>query len=364
MSSVGLQNFIPLTHSMAPDDFNIWYQGKFDDEFTAVIIELSEFNLENKDDMKKSRKRISYLLAESFQNIVRHRLERKETDKKGSMFGVQHRGKVITIYSSNIVEKETKELLVKNLDKVNRLNKDELKEQYNKILLHGELSEKGGAGLGLIEMARKSGNKLQYKFEDAEDNRYHFKLQLSIGAKDATTEEVESLKIDETIMMHQKLSDNNVVFLFKGDFSRSTIKPMLNFIEGNQTDKIVESKRVFHVSLELMQNICDYGLTKDGSNQGLFAISLCDDGQFVYASNPVTEEAKKTLNAQLASLKDLSTEELNDRFRADLKSNLHSESNNASVGLIDVSRVTKEPLVHEYVERSDGETWYSVGALV
>ena len=139
---------------------------------------------------------------------------------------------------------------------------------------------------------------------------------------------------------------------------------MLNFIEGNQTDKIVESKRVFHVSLELMQNICDYGLTKDGSNQGLFAISLCDDGQFVYASNPVTEEAKKTLNAQLASLKDLSTEELNDRFRADLKSNLHSESNNASVGLIDVSRVTKEPLVHEYVERSDGETWYSVGALV
>ena len=364
MGSVGLQDFIPFTHSMAPDDFNIWYQGKFDDEFTAVIIELSEFNLENKEDMRKSRKRISYLLAESFQNIVRHRLERKETDKKGSMFGVQHRGKVITIYSSNIVEEPTKELLVKNLDKVNRLNKDELKEQYNKILIHGELSEKGGAGLGLIEMARKSGNKLQYRFEETSDGRYHFKLQLNIGAKDASQEEIESLKIDETILMHQSLSDSNVVFLFKGDFSRSTIKPMLNFIEGNQSDKIVESKRVFHVSLELMQNICDYGLTKDGSNQGLFAISLCDEGQFVYASNPVTPESQTKLTELLDSLKNLSTEELNERFRADLKNNLRNDSNNASVGLIDVSRVGKKPLVHEYVKRSDGETWYSVGALV
>jgi len=139
---------------------------------------------------------------------------------------------------------------------------------------------------------------------------------------------------------------------------------MLNFIEGNQTEKIVESKRVFHVSLELMQNICDYGLTRDGANQGLFAISLNEDGQFVYASNPVTDESQKILTSLLDSLKGLNSEELNERFRKDLKANLSNSSNNASVGLIDVSRVAKEPLVHEYVERSDGETWYSVGALV
>ena len=42
---------------------------------------------------------------------------------------------------------------------------------YQKILSDGERSSKGTAGLGMIDIARKSGNKLEYEFVDV--NEYY-----------------------------------------------------------------------------------------------------------------------------------------------------------------------------------------------
>lgn len=67
---LNLDNFNPVTETLLPDNFSIWYQGKFDDAFTSVIIDLSEINVINEEDMKKSRKKISFLLAESFHHIL------------------------------------------------------------------------------------------------------------------------------------------------------------------------------------------------------------------------------------------------------------------------------------------------------
>ena len=43
------------------------------------------------------------------------------------------------------------------------MSPEELKVHYLEKLKTTELSDKGGAGLGMIDMARKSGNKLGYK---------------------------------------------------------------------------------------------------------------------------------------------------------------------------------------------------------
>jgi hypothetical protein len=50
------------------------------------------------------------------------------------------------------------------IDFINSLNKEELKEHYKNARLNSIISDVGGAGLGFIDMARKSGNKLEYKF--------------------------------------------------------------------------------------------------------------------------------------------------------------------------------------------------------
>jgi hypothetical protein len=58
------------------------------------------------------------------------------------------------------------------------MSKDELKEYYKEILNNDEFSDKGGGGLGMIDIARKSGQKLNFNFIEV-DNQYSF-FSLSI----------------------------------------------------------------------------------------------------------------------------------------------------------------------------------------
>ena len=43
------------------------------------------------------------------------------------------------------------------------------------------MSKKGGAGLGFIDIARKSGNKLEYHFEKINDDYYFFIINSQIS---------------------------------------------------------------------------------------------------------------------------------------------------------------------------------------
>ena len=66
------------------------------------------------------------------------------------------------------------------IDKINSLSKDELKDMYKFILNHQKLSAKGGGGLGLVDIARKTGNKLEYTFQHYQDDYYFFNLDVFI----------------------------------------------------------------------------------------------------------------------------------------------------------------------------------------
>ena len=362
---MNLEKFNPVTARLLPDNFSIWYQGKFDDAFTAVIIDLSEFNVINEEDLKRSRKKISFLLAESFQNVVRHGDVEATSEDEASMFGVRQRGKVLMIYSSNVVDEPTKVLLETSLNKVNALDPEELRAYYKDVFLNGEVSDKGGAGLGLIEMARKSDHTLQFNFKERENGKFHFRLQLNIGSKIAEPEEVASMKIEDSIDFHEQLKLNKTLFLFKGDFSRATVRPLMNIIEGNQDKaKEFENKRVFHVGIEFMQNICDHCIEHGGSQNGVFAMAIEGDRHFFYAANPVTAEQKLGIGSLLHELNGMNKSELDNKFKETLKASLGSDSNNAGIGLIDVARIVKEPLLYGFEEQEDATAWLTLGAVV
>jgi len=51
---------------------------------------------------------------------------------------------------------------------------------YKFILNHQKLSAKGGGGLGLVDITRKTGNKLEYTFQHYQDDYYFFNLDVFI----------------------------------------------------------------------------------------------------------------------------------------------------------------------------------------
>jgi hypothetical protein len=52
---------------------------------------------------------------------------------------------------------------------------------YKFILNHQKLSAKGGGGLGLVDIARKTGNKLEYSFENYNNDFYFFNLDILVS---------------------------------------------------------------------------------------------------------------------------------------------------------------------------------------
>ena len=178
MKSNSVGDIIPLVKM---DSLTLSYSGVFSDSMTDRIIELSEAYLESHEQLGKMRRKTSFLVAECFQNVVRHGMGEVNSaffSQGTDSFVIRFRENTCFIASENALPNDQIEVLKSKMDQVNQYDKDELKAIYIQILEGGELSDKGGAGLGLIEMARKTENRLHYSFKPLDDNISLFYLML------------------------------------------------------------------------------------------------------------------------------------------------------------------------------------------
>jgi hypothetical protein len=85
------------------------------------------------------------------------------------------------VMTGNPISKARVETLTKNLNDLNAKDKEGLKEMYKDIIKNTQISEKGGAGLGFIDMARKSGEKLEFTFTNMDEEYDFFCLKVNIS---------------------------------------------------------------------------------------------------------------------------------------------------------------------------------------
>ena len=76
------------------------------------------------------------------------------------------------IFVSNPIMNENIPGLKNRLDLINSKTIEELKILYRQTITNGMFTEKGGAGLGLIEMSKISGAPLNYTFEPVVDEKF------------------------------------------------------------------------------------------------------------------------------------------------------------------------------------------------
>jgi hypothetical protein len=85
--------------------------------------------------------------------------------------------KVIT---GNFIQSQKIQFLKEKIDKINSMTKDELKDMYKFILNHQKISAKGGGGLGLVDIARKTGKSITYEFYPYNDTYSFFNLTIEV----------------------------------------------------------------------------------------------------------------------------------------------------------------------------------------
>ena len=159
------------------------YEGEITHEITKAFSSLAESHIALSNESNALQKRVFHVMVESLQNISKHSAERKVlksiVDGQG-LFMITKDKNEYSITTGNVVLKENIPALKEHIEKINSGNKKILKNLYKEKIKFGKLSEKGGAGLGFIDMVRKTGEKLIYTFLDLNDKKSYFILTSTI----------------------------------------------------------------------------------------------------------------------------------------------------------------------------------------
>ncbi len=179
-----IKSVLNVYDEMSDNGISIVYLGEFHHQITKMFTSMAEEDMDRKDEQKSIIRKVYSVMVETLQNMAKHSDE--ITDKynigKG-LFMIGKKDESYYIITSNKVTHDKKMDLEKAIKQVNGASKEELKEMYRKQITEGTISAKGGAGLGLIEIARKTRNKLIYQFLPFDDNTYFFLLKVEINAK-------------------------------------------------------------------------------------------------------------------------------------------------------------------------------------
>lgn len=96
------------------------------------------------------------------------------------LLGVQ--GKTYFLQSGNMMKADSADMLRERIDYLNTLDKPQLRQYYKEqIKSENQNPHSKGAGLGIIEIARRATAPIEYKFSPIDADRMFFTMYVQIG---------------------------------------------------------------------------------------------------------------------------------------------------------------------------------------
>ena len=157
-------------------DISLLFEGQITHQVMKSLTGLVEEQLDGVEDDMVLR-RVYHVMVESLQNINRHAetFENEGHPYPGmGLILVFRNEEYFQVTTGNIMEPGSVEELSLFLGRLNNMDPDELDDLYKKQMREGILSPKGGAGLGFIDIRRKTGNPMEYSFEEMTGGAFFF----------------------------------------------------------------------------------------------------------------------------------------------------------------------------------------------
>ena len=164
----------------------IYYKGNIDSDLINGVLDVIEKKMLTDKEHSKTRKKVYNVLVESLQNLYHHvdKVPADFKDQTSEKYGILSVNKVkdgYKIITGNFIRSSNVNDLKEKINRINQSSHEEITELYKFILNHQRISSKGGGGLGLVDIARKTGNKLEYIFKEYDESNSFFYLNIMVN---------------------------------------------------------------------------------------------------------------------------------------------------------------------------------------
>ena len=161
------------------------FKGDLTADLVTALLGIVERKMETIEEDPKARKRVFNVVMECLQNLYHHNRrpvgepQGAQTEPHGVVM-IAQMDEGYSILTGNFMAGGDVDRLKDHLDRINAMAPEELREFYKSTLANGRFSERGGGGLGMIDIARKSGGKLEYGFVPFDQNSAFFSLNVNV----------------------------------------------------------------------------------------------------------------------------------------------------------------------------------------
>ena len=167
---MSLRNIYELYQTMGRDNTMLSFKGVIKSDLLTSVVQIMEYKLNHLEKSSKTKKKVYNVLVECLQNLYHHNEYLSNGEgldflfSKSALLLISKNNSNYEVKTGNYINKNNVDDLRAKLENINALDKEGLRSLYKSILNDGEISDKGTASLGMIDIVRKSGNKLEFDF--------------------------------------------------------------------------------------------------------------------------------------------------------------------------------------------------------
>ena len=360
-----------MRNKMQREHLMFVYRGLVTSDNSVPLLMLIEREMENAEYGLVGRKRLFMFLVESLQNVSKHSDLQEMTGMSLVVYSKADGGYTVT--TGNVISSDQVTDLRRRLEEINRLDSEEIRTVYRQMLSNSALSSKGGAGLGLIEMAKKTGNKLDYDFLELTEKSSYFVLSKTvnsegIGVHDSENEKPFSGKKISTL--ERIMAKNNIYLIWSGHISPDVGREVISFTEKKLYEDDIEQslrKRVFGILVEMIENVAKYSPGRaDEEEYGMpVAMVRFKHGRYHLSTGNLIRNSKiELLKEKMDVINLLDNGELKAHFKKSLSGQSHEIESTGNLGLIDMAWKSGNKLHYQLHRINDIYSYFTITTRV
>ena len=334
--------------------FILLYQGSFKNAPTYSLSAIVENSL-MKFYSKKIAKKLVYLIIEMVQNIERYS---EHDDNQDDLTLIYTDRKTFYVITENTINQKALNGLKKRLSNIQDKHKSELDLIFRETLNNEEGTEKG-AGLGLIDIARKTQNSLRHKFIDIGDEKHKFQFSISIPIDP----EQKSVSFDPEIIpsdIIELYANSKSSIVYSGDFSNNFLVLLIDMLNDVKKGEESDDTIFRHSLIEMVQNIKRHAVQIKEEKPGFIQLDWLEGKMRLTGSNLVANEKAEAIKLYLDILNNSSVQDL-EALSEEKMLDFDSEG---GLGLIHLSSLIKPAkLFYEFSPFDDEHQVYLLQAI-